>query len=362
MGIRWREERGGYEVTYKDRGGKRRRALIRDKQDAEQFELEADLARLKGEEVPAPPAEGLARRRPAVPIHNFEAAIEETWNIRWSKSKSGESQYDRAKSAVSIIGAGRHVKTISSGDLARMRDHLIAKGLTGSTANRYLSAVTVVLKTARELEWTDSVPTARWAKEGPARERYISEDEEQAILHWSMANQDIDFAGLVIFLVDSGCRAGEAEGLSWDMIDFEEGCVRLPASLTKTSKGRTVYLTKRALSVLEDSRRRLATKLAGPFVVVGKFKNRLNRWNKMKEDIGLEGDNEFVPHCLRHTCASRLVQRGVSISKVAAHLGHTTIQTTQRYAHLAGHHVKDDVLNALDDTLRDIPEPEEAIA
>ena len=39
-------------------------------------------------------------------------------------------------------------------------------------------------------------------------------------------------------------------------------------------------------------------------------------------------------HSLRHTFASNLVQRGVSIYHVQKLLGHSTIQTTERYAHL----------------------------
>ena len=39
-------------------------------------------------------------------------------------------------------------------------------------------------------------------------------------------------------------------------------------------------------------------------------------------------------HTLRHTFASRLVQRGVNIYDVSKLLGHASVQTTQIYAHL----------------------------
>ncbi len=54
----------------------------------------------------------------------------------------------------------------------------------------------------------------------------------------------------------------------------------------------------------------------------------------MKCVMELEHDDQFIPHCLRHTCASRLVQRGVPILVVQQWLGHKTIQMTMRYAHL----------------------------
>ena len=46
------------------------------------------------------------------------------------------------------------------------------------------------------------------------------------------------------------------------------------------------------------------------------------------------GIKEFTIHDFRHTCASRLIQNGLSLYEVASILGHTDVQTTQRYAHL----------------------------
>ena len=58
-------------------------------------------------------------------------------------------------------------------------------------------------------------------------------------------------------------------------------------------------------------------------------------WNDAKAEIGLGSDPQVVPHILRHTCASRLVQGGIDLRRVQTWLGHQTLHMTMRYAHLA---------------------------
>jgi hypothetical protein len=72
--------------------------------------------------------------------------------------------------------------------------------------------------------------------------------------------------------------------------------------------------------------------------------------------MGLEADAEFVIHALRHTFASRLVQRGVRIEVVSKLLGHKTLQQTMVYAHLAGHNYQSaiDVLNGQREVKREV--------
>lgn len=89
-------------------------------------------------------------------------------------------------------------------------------------------------------------------------------------------------------------------------------------------------MTKRVISILKA---RKAPSVAQPFNL--KPYQAENAWRWVRRSMGLENDAEFILHALRHTCASRLVNKGIDLYVVRDWLGHSSIQVTERYAHLA---------------------------
>ena len=85
-------------------------------------------------------------------------------------------------------------------------------------------------------------------------------------------------------------------------------------------------LTERVREILRSMER----EKSGPFGKIKQYQFRAV-WHEAKGAIGLGTDMELVPHCLRHTCASRLVRGGVDIRRVQMWLGHQTLQMTMRY-------------------------------
>jgi integrase len=173
-----------------------------------------------------------------------------------------------------------------------------------------------------------SLPEFRRQKERAGRIRFLERDEE-ARLFAAIRNRSEDAWRLSVFLVDSGCRLGEALGLIWN--DIQEH--RVSFWLTKSGRSRTIPLTDRAREalVLSDEGGR---RPKGPFAMLNQPQFRAI-WNEAKAEVGLGTDTQVVPHILRHTCASRLVQGGIDIRRVQMWLGHQTLQMTMRYAHLA---------------------------
>jgi integrase len=134
------------------------------------------------------------------------------------------------------------------------------------------------------------------------------------------------FHRLTIFLIDTGARLSEAFRLRWPDTDGASATFWL----TKSGRSRTVPLTNRARAALEESR----GEPRGPFAGITGQQYRAV-WNQVRAEMGLAADRDFVPHILRHTCASRLVKGGIDIRRVQMWLGHQTLTMTMRYAHLA---------------------------
>jgi len=208
------------------------------------------------------------------------------------------------------------------------------KQSANGTVNRKLSALSKIVKRAYELGIIDSIPIIHKLKENSGRIRYLTDDEEKAVLDYFESHNKHLTALTCIVLIDTGIRCGEFRRLTTDDIFFSHGQAIIILHDTKNNEDRAVPLTERAHKALNelaqhsrDKRHFTTSKKDSEFWLK-------HDWNTMKHALGYQNDSQFVPHCLRHTCASRLVQRGAPIYSVSKWLGHKTLSITQRYAHL----------------------------
>ena len=136
-------------------------------------------------------------------------------------------------------------------------------------------------------------------------------------------------------LVLTGCRLGEIQTLCWEDVDLDAAELRLPDSKTGA---RMVPLSAAAVSVLS-----LLPRIEdNPWVITGRkagahLTDVQHPWRRIRARAGLD---DVRIHDLRHTFASRALALGESLSMIGKLLGHTQVQTTARYAHLANDSVK----------------------
>lgn len=139
----------------------------------------------------------------------------------------------------------------------------------------------------------------------------------------------------VRLLMLTGCRLGEIMTLKWDYVDLKARELRLPDSKTGA---KIVHFGKTAADVLKGIKKLEEN----PYVITGKKEgSRLtdlqHPWRRIRAKAKL--DNVRI-HDLRHSYASGALALGEGLPMIGKLLGHTQVQTTARYAHLANDPVK----------------------
>ena len=172
------------------------------------------------------------------------------------------------------------------------------------------------------------------------RERFLSDQEYQRL---GSTLREIEAEGLettsaiaaIRLLMLTGCRLSEIQKLRWEHVDLDAGELRLPD--TKTG-AKVVHVGDPAIAVL----RGIDRQEDGPWVIAGrKPGNHLtdlqHPWRRIRARAGLE---DVRIHDLRHSFASGGLLVGEGLPMIGKLLGHTQVQTTARYAHLANDPVK----------------------
>jgi len=244
----------------------------------------------------------------------------------WSGKKSEDSLTRQGERVVEFFGADTPINHILEEDIGKLVAAMKKEGKSNGTINRRIAALSKILNHAYRLRLLDRKPHYPREREPVGRIRYLTQSEEQMVLEKFRYLEQHDYADLCEFLVDTGVRVGEALRVQWR--DINGRMVHLWD--TKNGSSRSVPLTQRVAEMLDKRR----GKGAGPFTHFNKYAFN-HAWDRMRTLIGMSEDRQFVPHALRHTCASRLVQDGVPILTVKEYLGHKTLSVTLRYAHLA---------------------------
>lgn len=141
---------------------------------------------------------------------------------------------------------------------------------------------------------------------------------------------------LVLTALNTGLRRGELFSLRWSDIDLQGAILTVRAAAAKSGDSRRVPLNDEAAGILRDWKKQSADTSAEALVFPGDDGARLTNVNKGWATVAklakLQG---FRFHDLRHTFASKLVQKGVDLNTVRALMGHADIKMTLRYGHLA---------------------------
>lgn len=212
-------------------------------------------------------------------------------------------------------------------------------------ANRVLALLSKMFGLAEAWGWVEGNPARGVSRhQEEKRDRWLTEDELKRLWAALERRGDQPAAGAVKLQILTGARLGEVLTARVRDFDLQRGVWTKPSHQTKQKRTEHVPLSQPAIALLAE-----LTVLRDdpdgwlfPGRVAGRPLSDIKRfWASLIQEADLP---DYRRHDNRHTFASHLVSSGLSLEIVGRLLGHTSAETTKRYAHLA------------DDTLRDATE------
>ncbi len=308
---------GVWWIRYRDGDGKLHREKIGRKSDALAFLNKRRNERRVGVKMP----ENLR----TAPIKFSEIADYITDEFTQAHHEDSRNIKQRLSKLTATFGE-RSAESIRPEEIDRW---LSQNTKTGSTANRYRSAMSLAYREAIRNGKVQGNPVrlVRQRKEGNGVIRFLRDEEEKTLRNLIEKYYPEKICELEVSL-GTGMRLSEQFGkqLLWDQVDFQRKEITLKK--TKNGKGRVIPMNASVLSAFE-ARKALVSKIEMKGVV---FPTQPRIW---WDDVRAKAKLfDYRWHDNRHTFCSRLAMRKVNLVAIKELAGHKTLAITARYAHL----------------------------
>ncbi|ENU5815601.1 tyrosine-type recombinase/integrase [Vibrio fluvialis] len=259
---------------------------------------------------------------------SFVIAVDKRWNA--DKQRDWRKSQRNARWALEFFGYDADASVLTMEGVDAYATYLEVVGNSDATVNRKMAALKVMAGYAYAKGWLTYPPKIDIRKESHGRDYVISRELEQRMVDYFKEAGHKTCADFVTVSIATGCRVSELLTLEWDEVDLASGSLTITRQYAKNGKARCVPLMENALHVMKV--RRLSG-VSKPFADL--TADRLAwRWSRMKQALDMTEVRDFVPHIMRHTCASRIMEADVESFYAKEWLGHGSDRMLQRYAHM----------------------------
>jgi site-specific recombinase XerD len=276
--------------------------------------------------------------------------------IAWAKGEYSEHPNSWKRIAVSMTSAKeffgrRTVQAITHGDVEDYKSFRRGVSKVREVTIRHdLHNLSVFFQYALKHDWAKrnpvegvSIPSDKDATRdnvlSPADEaRYFAAIDGRLLTGRTKERRALqDIRDLSVLMLNQGCRPEELR-------ELQQGSIGLAHGFMTIEKGKS-KAARRTLPVTMASRHVLACRLATPGLWVfpsQKFPARhIGQAQRLFESVIKTAGLTMVMYDLRHTFATRAIERGVSLPKLMAVLGHSNLRSIMRYVHISQQHIVD---------------------
>lgn len=259
-----------------------------------------------------------------------EAKLRDLTKVFLAYSKTNKKDYKLDEAKVKVIHSYFGEKTLASKITPkRIEDFksFMSEKYSNAYVNRYLACIKTIFNIGikNELIKTTPMKAVKMMKEDNHKIRYLTADEEARLFKELPEH----LKPIVICALQTGLRKSNILQLRWELVDLEFRFIEVLAQQNKGHKIIKIPISDKLLETLESLPRNSEYVFANPDTgkpyrdISEGFKNACDRANI----------ENFRFHDLRHTVATRLVEKGIDLRVVQEIMAHSTIVTTQRYMH-----------------------------
>lgn len=251
-------------------------------------------------------------------------------------SEQRQKQLTLEKSLVPFFGK-MGIDSIGKKDIELYKAYEQRKGNSNKTINNKLTVMRRCLATAYDWEAMQKVPPAiKPLRCAPPKTDFLTPLEAERLLACAegVAHE------MILLALRTGMRQGEIRGLQWEAIDWDNRILTVRHSFCdytqtltspKSNRERHIPLADDLFEVLRARRERTGYVFTNRRKLPFPQHSHLRLLQRVQEKAELR---KIGWHTLRHTFASHLAAK-VPLRTVQELLGHSTITTTMRYAHVA---------------------------
>ena len=258
--------------------------------------------------------------------------LSEATRVVYKRRKNG------TKSATNfLIGMKHNIKALGDLPVNKITRPMVNKMMdilkqehknSNAVVNQKMGYLRVVLQEMEEDGYIEMIKMPKPRPTKNSKVHYLTKDMEDELLAWLLDHDEKAFH-IVQALIDLGCRVNELLNLEERFVDMPNNQINF--NDRKNDKAVAVPMTQRVILIMNTYcwGKKPTDKL---FDVDYSWLNGI--WQKARKDLGYADKKFYTIHLCRHTCGSRLAQRGVPILLIKDWLGHEDIENTMIYAHL----------------------------